>query len=198
MPAKQYIAFTFTLNNYNENEQQSLRTALGTVLGRAGAKVTYVIFGREVGESGTPHLQGYVRLDRKVSIKTFLESRGSIGLHRAHVEGAKGTCTQNIDYCSKDGDTESFGSAPVPGKRSDLEEIRELIAKGVPEHVIATDYFDKWVVYRRSFSAYRLLLRGVPRSWPTKKNKELMNNLSSYHCWSSWKSKILRIFSFLL
>jgi hypothetical protein len=31
-----------------------------------------------------------------------------------------------------------------------------------------------------------------------KENKELMNNLSSYHFWSCWKSKILRIFSFLL
>ena len=57
------------------------------------------IIGKEVGESGTPHLQGFVESSKKFRWSEF-------GLPKTiHWEKTKGTRQQNIDYCSKDGET---------------------------------------------------------------------------------------------
>ena len=48
--------------------------------------------------------------------------------------------------------------APGRGHRTDLNEIKDLIKEGVDERAIADQHFSKWVIYRRSFSAYRELL----------------------------------------
>lgn len=80
----------FTLNNPTEEECVQLRDLL--VRGR------YAIVGNEVGENGTPHLQGYT---------VFLHARGLSSVkaisERAHWEPAKGNSLQNYEYCSKEG-----------------------------------------------------------------------------------------------
>lgn len=56
------------------------------------------IFGQEVGEEGTPHLQGYIECPMKVRpIEKF-------GLPKEiHWAKARGSKVQNLKYCSKDG-----------------------------------------------------------------------------------------------
>ena len=63
-----------------------------------------MIIGREVGQEGTPHLQGYVIMEKKT---TLVEMKKLFP--RAHLEVAKGSPEQNKIYCSKDGKFQEFG-----------------------------------------------------------------------------------------
>lgn len=94
--------FCFTLNNYNEEEYNELLSM----------DCRYVIIGKEVGESGTPHLQGFVQFN---SLKTLSGLKKVNG--RAHWEATKGSIDQNVAYCSKDGCFEERGIKPLSKKR---------------------------------------------------------------------------------
>jgi len=52
------------------------------------------------------------------------------------------------------------------GKRTDLDEIKELLDEGASSNDIADTHFNKWVVYRRSFTAYKAM-KQAKRSWKT-------------------------------
>lgn len=54
------------------------------------------IIGKEIADSGTPHLQGYIELTKKS------RPLGLFKLKRIHWEKAKGTKEENIIYCSKE------------------------------------------------------------------------------------------------
>lgn len=91
----------FTLNNYTEEECSLLKDFSATEC------VDYMIVGKEVGKSGTPHLQGFISVR-----PSFLKAKdGNVSkwkslcpaLHRAHLESAYGSDHQSKDYCSKDG-----------------------------------------------------------------------------------------------
>lgn len=82
----------FTINNYNDED---IDTVTQLVLG-GGVKY---IYGKEVGESGTPHLQGYLEFKNARSFSSIKKI-----LPKAHLEKAKGSTKQNYDYCSKEGD----------------------------------------------------------------------------------------------
>lgn len=90
----------FTLNNYTEDDVAAIRAIPSE----------YTCFGREVGESGTPHLQGYMSFNsrkRLTAVKKLIP--------RAHWEAAKGNPSQNRTYCSKDGAFEEQGNIPLTG-----------------------------------------------------------------------------------
>lgn len=69
--------------------------------------VTYHVYGSEVGESGTPHYQGFIIFKNKVSLSTL-----KCLIPRAHYEVAKGKNSQAANYCKKDGKYVEFGSLP--------------------------------------------------------------------------------------
>ncbi len=100
--------WVFTLNNYLQEELDALSTAKDS---------QYVLYGKEVGDEGTRHLQGFIVLKTKKrlgGVKSILP--------RAHWEKMKGTLKSNIEYCSKDGDITEHGEKPKLGRRSDLTE----------------------------------------------------------------------------
>lgn len=105
----------FTVNNPTEDDEQSVTDFLSSRF------TTYGIFGREVGEGGTPHLQGYVILHRAQRL-SYLRNRLT---PRGHYEIARGTPEEASEYCKKDGDFEEFGTFPVSnqGHRSDLDRV---------------------------------------------------------------------------
>ena len=88
----------FTLNNYVESDLEII----------SNASFDYVIIGKEVGEQGTPHLQGYIYHAAKKSLKQLSKL-----LPRAHFEISKGTAQQNIVYCSKANNFSEFGVRPA-------------------------------------------------------------------------------------
>lgn len=105
----------FTLNNYTEDEVTSVETVL--------ENAEYGIFGKEVGEQGTPHLQGFVRFR---NAKTFSAVKRMFP-ERTHFERARGTDLQNKQYCSKQGDYKEWGTLSGQGKRTDLQDMRKII-----------------------------------------------------------------------
>lgn len=112
--------YAFTLNNYDEAELVSLRLCLSS------EKVRYAVFGHEVGETGTPHLQGYVAFKKPIR---FQACKNLVG-DRAHIEVAKASEHRNRQYCSKDGQVETFGKASESGKRNDLEAFKDSVKGG--------------------------------------------------------------------
>ncbi len=93
-PAK---AWCFTLNNYTENELGALVQLFSTLTDKY-----FYIVGEEIGEQGTPHLQGYIekKTGRFRPLPLFEVKRNNVQC--MHFEKAKGNRTQNYKYCSKD------------------------------------------------------------------------------------------------
>ncbi len=93
-PAK---AWCFTLNNYTENELGALVQLFSSL-----ADKYYYIVGEEIGEQGTPHLQGYIekKTGRFRPLPLFEVKRNNTQC--MHFEKAKGNRTHNYNYCSKD------------------------------------------------------------------------------------------------
>ena len=119
------LRWCFTINNPTDDEEQRLVDFLSE------GDVTYGVFGREVGSSGTPHLQGFVILGHSNRL-SFLRNNLCA---RGHYEKARGTSQQAADYCKKDGDFEEFGTFPrSQGKRSDLEELIKWCDEFAEEH----------------------------------------------------------------
>lgn len=116
---QRYRNVVFTVNNYTDEDVNACR---GCVDGDAN----YIVFGFEVGEEGTPHLQGYCQLKKQLRTKNICDMLGG----RAHIEGARGNPEQARNYCCKDGEWEEYGTMKNPGKRTDLEVVKEVIAKG--------------------------------------------------------------------
>lgn len=84
-PAKYWC---FTLNNYDENNISSIIDVC------TNNKIDY-IFGEEVGEQGTPHLQGFIRYTTKSRpFNTFNNDN-------IHWEKTKSNFDNNINYCTK-------------------------------------------------------------------------------------------------
>lgn len=113
----------FIFNNYDEAELDAIRLCLSTT-----PEVRYAIFGKEVSDSGTPHLQGYISCTKA---KRFTGIKKMVG-DRSHVEVAKGNEAANIAYCSKsDPDPETFGDESESGRRTDLDAFKEAVKSGI-------------------------------------------------------------------
>lgn len=127
----------FTLNNYTPEEYDRILTACRNV------PFSKYIIGKETGEQGTPHLQGFVCTTlehykfRPLERLRFGNVALRDGKNAVHWEAAKGSIDENREYCSKDGDFVT--NIPV---RRDLDLIsvlrpwqRELadIAASVPD-----------------------------------------------------------------
>lgn len=142
----------FTVNNYTPEEEASLKEAV------ANKSATYVIIGREVGDTGTSHLQGYLELKSRTRLNSV---KSVAGLRRAHLEPRKGTQSQAIDYCKKDNHFDEFGSPKVnvQGARNDLAAIQTLLDNGTTSIEVAQQYFGTWCRYRKSFEHYKQLTK---------------------------------------
>lgn len=78
----------FTLNNYTEEEWLHII--------KLCERHKYIV-GKEVGEKGTPHLQGYVAFEKKCRPMETFDNK------RIHWEKTKANEQKNYDYCSKEG-----------------------------------------------------------------------------------------------
>ena len=125
----------FTCNNYTEQQCDEI---FNLDIWR------YVVIGKEIGESGTPHLQGYGVFHNQMRHKKVHDM-----LKGCHVESRKGSHLQASEYCKKDGDYVEKGDAPQQGKRSDLEEVAEKIKKGISVKEIASEHTTTYIKYGR-------------------------------------------------
>lgn len=131
----------FTLNNYTDDDACLFHSL------PSGCK--YAVVGKEVGESGTPHLQGFL---------TFLNPQRLTGLRRswfagrAHWEPARHPIEAS-DYCKKEGDYQEHGVAPIESSsstRTDLSHFKEAVKGGcLDPKRLREDYSDVYAKYPR-------------------------------------------------
>lgn len=127
-------SFHFTVNNYTDDDVAELR--------KISSKVKYLVFGKEISSSGTPHLQGFVVFPnprRLSSLHSLLPSHG-------HWSALRTSEYRSSNYCKKEGDFEEYGVSPREtrkgqGKRSDLEAVRDLIKAGETDTKKLRDLF---------------------------------------------------------
>lgn len=105
--------WAFTLNNYGSVDIELLRTLSET------DTVQVMVVGREVGESGTPHLQGHIGFSaprRMSAVRALFAGRNP------HLEPARDV-EASIRYCRKSGDVAIDIDKRSPGRRTDIERL---------------------------------------------------------------------------
>lgn len=143
--------FVFTRNNYTDEHIQQFHDL----------PASYKIFGREVGESGTPHLQGYVELEKPMRFLT-LKKR----LPGFWIQKREGSPLQASDYCCKeDANPVIVGVISQQGKRTDIERLRDAIEFGVTNPKILREKFSAAIRYPQAMQQL-LLDNREPRATP--------------------------------
>jgi len=115
----------FTINNYTDNDIERILALPNTT-----DYVQYVGFGKEVGEKGTRHLQGYIHFKeqrRHASVTKLMPG--------AYVAIRNGNLAQAIAYCKKDGDYQSAGNIRIPNKDNKWADIIDLAEQGKLDEV---------------------------------------------------------------
>ena len=165
MPTRspRHRAFCFTCPNYNETNRECLAS-----LERDGIARYICYQGERAPSTDTPHLQGYIVL---ANPRTFDGTRELLG-PRFHLEVARGTTEQNVEYCSKSesrdtqcgfgfvehGDRESvIGTGSGSGTRTDLAVVAKRLRDGETEAEIAEDHPASYIMYTRGIRAFAQL-----------------------------------------
>lgn len=153
--SKRCRAWCFTLNNPGEDDLKEIQARTH------GLNRTYIVVGREVGEQGTPHLQGYVEFK---SVKSLTQVRAINP--RIHWEARRGTAPEAAAYCKKEGNVAlELGECSQQGKRSDLQEIAEqIVSQKRPLVEVAEAAPSQWVRYHRGFTALYNTVHMKPRT----------------------------------
>ncbi len=159
----------FTINNYDEE-------SLSRLVSGAAATSTYIVCGREIGDSGTPHIQGYIELKsrgRLTTVKSRLPE-----LQRAHLEIRRGTAEEADEYCKKDGDWVAQGELSSPslgGKRKEFELLKDAIKAGDSLHDLYENHTGVMVRYNHGATKLFNMLR------PRKKLKGFPLESFAFH-----------------
>lgn len=139
--------WAFTWNNYTDNDVDRLSAAFD----KGG--INYLIFGKEISSTGTPHLQGHVSFEEK---RRLAYCKDSIG--QAHFSVAR-VLPKSINYCKKDRDFTEYGTSPVvasnQGRRTDLEAFKTAVDSGVYDaKVLRKTFSDVCAQYPRFVREY--------------------------------------------
>lgn len=122
MPVSQGTRWCFTINNWTNAELDFLTSNAPP---HENPLFSYLVVGREVGENGTPHLQGFCILTRRRRLTTL---RTVPGLGRAHLELSRARDPSTAAaYCKKDGNFDEFGTIPVSGVGQQWADFREWV-----------------------------------------------------------------------
>ena len=158
--------FVLTLNNYKEPDDLDRIKAL---------PIKYVLIAREVGESGTPHYQGYVELTKQCGFTAVCKALNN----RAHIEPREGTPARAIEYCKKGEQSKQEwtaqgkhgpnygknvdialeeGTLGEPGKRTDLLEVVASLQSGKRLSEVAAESPEVFIKYAKGIERYHALL----------------------------------------
>lgn len=161
----------FTINNYTDEDVERVKTM--------DAKA--VKAGCEVGEQGTPHIQGAVVWNNARSYKGAQKELCGKG-GKCFTKKMEGTWDDQ-DYCLKDGEIiRNDEYVEEQGKRNDIVEMRDAIKRGATdaelcdEHPEATAKFQRFIGFARA--AYEPIPEALPRGskqmgiwiWSTEPN----------------------------
>lgn len=111
--------WVFTLNNYNQQQEETLKKL------QQEGYIKYIIYGHEIAPTtGTPHLQGYIQLEKKSRLKTI---KNKLQMETIYLEPAKGTIKDNQQYTTKDNNYIELGQPTIERQRTDINNFYEQI-----------------------------------------------------------------------
>jgi len=171
MPPKQSKNWVFTINNPASDDEP-----------RAWSEeCKFICWQREVGDNGTPHLQGTLVLFNNKTMGGMKKVHAT-----AHWEVRQGTIGQAVHYCKKPvagcdcdhcknakprlsgpfviGDEPADG----PGGRSDLKKMQSMLDAGMSELDIAQQEFALWARNFKACERYKRLKTTKQRNWATQ------------------------------
>lgn len=204
MPVRRFAHFCVTINNYTESMVLNMSSMCCAISNRNA--VTYICFQPETAPStGTAHLQAYFQTASKITAKDFATwLQEKLGV-RPHVEGARGSSEQCVEYCSKEdtrldgglttivnplGYCEIAATESRQGAREDLEAVRQAIHDGKALNDLIGDHFDTFARYDRFLRQY------YTDHHQRQIHKQLIDSTSSTSL-STWqstlRSKILEV-----
>ncbi len=182
MAAKNWV---ITLNNHGVDWYES---AQNLIVDNPGIK--YIVGQFEVGDSGTPHFQGYVQFVKKQ--RASYVQRVFPGAWHKKADGGANECRhyalkphshpecqckhcvkarklpfwgRNPDY----DDNVELGEMTVNTGSEDLfKEIQDRIDDGATDKELATEFRGMWFRYHKAMKEYRLLGSARERTWMTK------------------------------
>lgn len=189
-----FRAYEFTWNNYTSEDVKYVEEL----------ECKYLVYGKEVGEQGTPHLQGLIIFKYQ---KTFNAARKMF--KNNHIEAAKKNYNLMM-YCKKgeqtkeewkqynikgpnygkNADVFEKGEAPKDkqdkqqGKRNDLQDIYEMIKKEAPMSEIREKYPGQCIRYGQ---AIRDMSIDMTLETNLKREKELYSKMKLF----KWQKDVI-------
>lgn len=152
---KQLRNFCFTWNNYPKNAKEILLKL----------PYKYIVWGHE--DQGTPHLQGYCELEKRVRFNALKKKIDP----KIHIEDRMGTPKEASDYCKKEAEIiVEEGKISEQGFRNDVHDVRDKIFEGKLDVVTVLEQAPMFYhQYGRTLEKLQELrnLR-VKRTWMTK------------------------------
>lgn len=139
-------AWCFTVNNYADEDEVLIK----------GIVCRYIVFGHEVGECGTPHLQGYIYFKSAKTLRAVLRQFAPI---KPHLEPAKGDAETNRKYCTKEDVNDFFEDGDRPRSRKEIGEdeqarwrkINEVVMSGNMDQLLV----DEPELWNRNYAGFR-------------------------------------------
>jgi len=170
-PTNTYLRICFTANvpkdkTWEDFDVETLRTRLNP---------SFLICGNETAKTGQKHFQGYAEFPKRKLGSAIMSAFERWGI-KAHLEAARGTAQENVDYCegnSKDKTPNEvvfrFGEASQNGQgsRSDLAAMVGLIKEGKTDQELLEENPGAFLVHHRAFQVVRSIL-APKREWPSK------------------------------
>lgn len=120
--------FVFTHNNYTDKDLTFWQNY----------KCSYIIIGKEIASTGTPHLQGYVELVKRKTFKSIIDEIPQ----GVHIERRRGTQKHAIDYSKKEGDYLEVGEPKKQGSRNDYVLAKYLLENNITIASAMQEYED--------------------------------------------------------
>jgi Putative viral replication protein len=133
----------FTLQNWTEEDVERLKQL---------RDVQYLVCGKEVASTGTPHLQGYVQFKTKIRLAQ-VQSRIKKNMHCSVARDQEGSIT----YCKKEGNWFEVGQLKQSnqGKRNFMELFKEAVQSGERNpKKLREDHSKVAAMYPRFFNDY--------------------------------------------
>jgi len=172
--AKKFINYCYTLNNWTEQEYEELKLI----------DCKYQIIGKEIGEQGTPHLQGYIHFKNARSFNAVRKM-----MKRWHIEPCLGNPNQNMRYCMKENNYIELGQRPNQGKRSDIEFVKNNYARPMKDLIMEVNSYQaikfaetlkKYCEPQRNFKTYVYWFFGPTGSGKSRLAEEMFPD--AYWC----------------
>lgn len=152
--SKQLTRVCATQNNYTSKSYEAYKEW-------AVENCKYCIIGKEVGESGTPHLQIFFILKKRTRFAALQKKLLTATGISSHIECANGTNDQAANYIKANEDKPNpifweHGCYPKGrGERTDIKDFFAAVKRGAANEVLAEEYPKEFAKYHAAANKYR-------------------------------------------